>query len=182
MNEAYILYCITIIILSSFKLFNKDGYNLVQSMKHFSEYHIKESIIIPILHFIYSMISSIFFFLLSGNLKFSKLMKIVYNNLTKKQYTYFGLVIYSLEIITYFLIAFCYFYIFTVLLTISSNIQNGDASSEEIKSSSIVIIILIILLVLHNVLTSYFLQSYKNNQKEFVQKLINMIKNMTIFS
>lgn len=181
MNEAYILYCVTIIIISSFKMFNKNGFNILRSIRSYNDYYIKDSIVIPIIHFIYSIISSLFFYLLGNNLRFIKIFDLIYTNLTKKQNTYFGIIIYSLEIFMYFLLCFCYMYIFTDILGIFSNIQNGDSSSKEIKSTILVIIVIMLLLILHGLLTNYILKNYQNKPKVLVSKLISLIKNLIVF-
>ena len=182
MNEASILYFITIVIISSFKLFNKNGFNMLNSIIEFNDYHVKQSIVIPMIHFIYSTISNMVFGLLSGNLRFAKVMDIIYNNLSLNQHSFYGIIIYSFEILMYFLIGLSYVYVMTEFLTIVSNIHNGDSASNDIKSTIVVTIMIVSALFLHSFLTKYLLNNYKNKESVLVDKFIDMIKKLTIFA
>lgn len=182
MNETYILYCITIVIVSSFKLVKKNGYHLLQSIRSFNDIYIKDSIVIPIIHFIYSVSSSLFFTLLGNSLKFTKIMEIIYKNLTNNQYAFLGIVIYSLEIFIYFILSVCYVFLLKETLSIFSNIQNGDSSSFDIKNTVICMSIIIGILILQGLMTDFILTKYKNKEKELINTFINYLRNLVVFS
>ena len=182
MNETYILYCITIVIVSTFKLVKKNGYNLLQSIRSFNDFYIKDSIVIPIIHFIYSLSSSLFFMLLGDSLKFTKIMDIIYKNLTTNQHAYLGIVIYSLEIFMYFILSVCYVFLLKETLGIFSNIQNGDSSSLNIKNTVICMVIITGILILQGRIADYVLTKYKNKEKELVNTFINQLRNIVVFT
>ena len=180
MNDTYILYCVSIVIVSSFKLTKQNGYDLIESIRSFNDIHIKDTIIIPIIHFIYSLSSSLFLMLFGNSLKFTKIMEIIYKNLTKNQYAYLGIVIYSLEIFIYFILSVSYVFLLKEILGIFSNIQNGESSSLNIKVTFICMAIIVGILTLQGFFTDFILIKYKKKEKQLVSAFINYLQSFVI--
>lgn len=182
MKESYILYCVTILAIWTLKISQKNAYNGLQVIKEFNYNHIIPSIVIPIINLIYSVSTNSFLGILGDNLKFTKIMDIMYDNLTINQNIYFGTIIYSFEILSSFFITLSYFIIITQFISIISNIQNGsEITSDDIKITVTIIITLIILLFLHGYLSTYILNNYKDKPKELIKNFINIIIYFSVF-
>lgn len=176
-----IVYIVVVVFLAFVKANNTNIFTFLNKITNFNDRHIVASIIVPIIQFAYQVISSIMLSILSYNMKFAKIMDIVYDNLTESQRSWFSILLYSFEIVVYLFVISAYSVLFASGLGVVSNIKNKNQETNINNKVYIsVALISLTFIVLHGWISNRLDREYNHKPRELVKHTINIF-NLTMF-
>ena len=173
MKDMIILYCFTLVITSLNSMQVLENKNVVDSIRQFSSNHFAPGIVIPLINLIYKVCSNVFFYVLEGDTTFGNLTDIIFSNLTDKEYTYFNIVLYSIEIAYYYIMVTLYYVFIIGVLNSLSNIRSGGRTS-------LMPALVFIFLILKTFILKRVQKSYKKHQRELVTMMFDIVKGIIV--
>lgn len=177
-----IVYIVIVVFLAFVKANNTNIYSFLNAITEFNEKHIVNSIIVPIIQFAYQMLSSTALSVLSYNMKFAKVMDVVYANLTESQRSFYSILLYGFEIVVYLLVTSAYFALFASGLGVVSNIKNkNEETNVNNKIYVIIASVSLFIIVLHGWSSNWLDKNYIQKPRELVKKTLVAL-NLTLFT
>lgn len=177
-----VVYIVIVVFLAFVKANNTNIYTFLNAITEFNEKHIVHSIIVPVIQFVYQIFSSTALSILSYNMKFAKVMDVVYANITESQRSFYSILLYGFEIVVYLVVTSAYFALFASGLGVASNIKNkNEETNVNNKVYLIIAAVSLSIIVLHGWSSHWLDKNYIQKPRELVKKTITAL-NLTLFS